>query len=276
MDDTVKRFKERRAARIMARMDDSFDEGRWVTTEKGDHVHLNEAGEPDAGNKYVIAAMKSYKERPKAGLKIKKPKESYAESIGQSSFVPQVKNGYVIDKKGNIHGTNVHKGKDGALHATGTKMAFVDENGDSFYRPSESFLDENGDAIILDPPGYEDNAETAKSETAKSEAPKFEEKTYDRIPLTAYMGSKYASPEDLKKKRETIKRFIKDAKVGNVYSASGGFGSAGDSLFEIVHSNKSSNHMALKWVNSKYGPVVLNSSNVLSFIKNGAKLVEQK
>ena len=37
--------------------DASDDEGRWITTENGHKVHLNEEGEPDNGNKHVIEKM---------------------------------------------------------------------------------------------------------------------------------------------------------------------------------------------------------------------------
>ena len=36
---------------------DAEDKGRWVTTENGHHVHLNENGEPDIGNKHVLEAF---------------------------------------------------------------------------------------------------------------------------------------------------------------------------------------------------------------------------
>ena len=41
------------------RMDDDADgeEGRWITTENGHHVYLNEEGDPDKGNPHVIEAM---------------------------------------------------------------------------------------------------------------------------------------------------------------------------------------------------------------------------
>lgn len=34
------------------------DDGRWITTENGHHVHISEEGTPDKGNPHVIAAMK--------------------------------------------------------------------------------------------------------------------------------------------------------------------------------------------------------------------------
>ena len=36
-------------------MDD--DDGQWIPTENGHHVHLNSEGVPDKGNSHVLAAM---------------------------------------------------------------------------------------------------------------------------------------------------------------------------------------------------------------------------
>lgn len=62
MSDKVYRFKIRRMERLLRRMDaadggEDEDEGRWITTENGHHVHLNEEGEPDKGNPHVIEKM---------------------------------------------------------------------------------------------------------------------------------------------------------------------------------------------------------------------------
>jgi len=56
----IERYKRRRARRLDARgvrLDD--EEGQWITTDKGHHVHLNEEGRPDKGNKHVMKAMQS-------------------------------------------------------------------------------------------------------------------------------------------------------------------------------------------------------------------------
>lgn len=54
----VKEYRKRRYARLMARADAADDDkGRWITTENGHKVHLNEEGVPDKGNPHVIAAM---------------------------------------------------------------------------------------------------------------------------------------------------------------------------------------------------------------------------
>lgn len=37
--------------------DAADDDGSWITTENGHHVHLNEEGIPDKGNPHVISAM---------------------------------------------------------------------------------------------------------------------------------------------------------------------------------------------------------------------------
>jgi len=57
---TVERFRHRRAMRLDARgIRLDKDDGRWITTENGHHVHLNEEGKPDKGNRSVINAMKA-------------------------------------------------------------------------------------------------------------------------------------------------------------------------------------------------------------------------
>lgn len=40
---------------------DGDDDGRWITTKNGHHIHLNEEGEPDKGNPRVIQAMNQRK-----------------------------------------------------------------------------------------------------------------------------------------------------------------------------------------------------------------------
>ena len=57
----VDAFRERRQKRLDERLD---DEGRWVTTEEDHKIHLNEEGQPDKGNPYVIKAMTSGTKTP--------------------------------------------------------------------------------------------------------------------------------------------------------------------------------------------------------------------
>ena len=60
IDSLINNYRRRRAARIMKRA--RFDEeGRWITTENGHKVHLNDAGEPDKGNPHVMEAMRGMK-----------------------------------------------------------------------------------------------------------------------------------------------------------------------------------------------------------------------
>lgn len=68
MKDRVKEYKKRRYFRILSRMDadSDDDEGRWITTENGHKVHLNEEGEPDKGNPHVLEVMDG--KRPRVGV----------------------------------------------------------------------------------------------------------------------------------------------------------------------------------------------------------------
>ena len=51
--DAVDAYRARRQKRL-----DDKEEGRWVTTENDNRVHINEQGVPDKGNPYVLAAMR--------------------------------------------------------------------------------------------------------------------------------------------------------------------------------------------------------------------------
>lgn len=58
MDNTVENYRRRREKRLRARMD-ADDDGKWVTTENGHKIHINEEGEPDKGNPHVLKIMKN-------------------------------------------------------------------------------------------------------------------------------------------------------------------------------------------------------------------------
>jgi hypothetical protein len=49
-------IRERLRTRAALRLD-ADDEGKWITTENGHKVHLNEEGEPDKGNPHVVELM---------------------------------------------------------------------------------------------------------------------------------------------------------------------------------------------------------------------------
>ena len=62
--DAVEEYRIRRKKRLDARAED--EEGRWVTTENDNRVHINEEGVPDKGNPYVLAAMRGEGPNPKS------------------------------------------------------------------------------------------------------------------------------------------------------------------------------------------------------------------
>jgi len=92
--DSVDKFRKRRQMRMdiiayrkrrKSRLD-AKEEGRWVTTENDNRVHINEEGVPDKGNPYVLKAMTSgTKTREEVGMskiqkrrtKIKKSSDAY-------------------------------------------------------------------------------------------------------------------------------------------------------------------------------------------------------
>ena len=99
------------------------------------------------------------------------------------------------------------------------------------------------------------------------------ETSYERFPMEFKMGGReYASPDDVKKIRETVSRFMKNAKEGDVYTTGGGVGSAG-SKFKVVRSR---GKLGLAWERDGYylRPVQMSRQNVEKFISNGAKLVK--
>ena len=100
------------------------------------------------------------------------------------------------------------------------------------------------------------------------------ETSYEGFPTGFMMGGrKYASPDDVKKIRETVSRFMKNAKEGDVYTTGGGIGSAGGIKFKVVRSR---GKLGLAWEKDGYypRPVQMSRQNVEKFISNGAKLVK--
>lgn len=73
MNDAIKRYRARKKARLTERYraDETEDEGRWITTDNGHKVHLNEIGEPDKGNPHVTKNL-----GPDFGQAAKKIKDS--------------------------------------------------------------------------------------------------------------------------------------------------------------------------------------------------------
>lgn len=56
---TRKELLENMKAHAVQMRMDADDDGQWITTENGHHIHLNEEGVPDKGNPHVLAAMSS-------------------------------------------------------------------------------------------------------------------------------------------------------------------------------------------------------------------------
>ena len=103
-----------------------------------------------------------------------------------------------------------------------------------------------------------------------------ESKPYEEFPVSMRIGGrKYASPEDKKKARETVSRFMKEAKDGDVYEVGGGFGSSGGSRFQVTTSR---GKLAIGWIDSDgrraAKPVQMSRANVEKYIANGAKKVK--
>ena len=100
---------------------------------------------------------------------------------------------------------------------------------------------------------------------------------YESIPFSVrFAGRKHADPADVKKARETVSRFIKNAQVGDVYQVGGGFGSTGGQKFKVVTSR---GKPALAWQDEDgyyKRPVQMSRANVEDFISNGAKLVKNE
>lgn len=95
---------------------------------------------------------------------------------------------------------------------------------------------------------------------------------YPPLPPSAYLGSKYATPDEKQLAKRIIGRFLDEARIGNVYEARAGFCGAHGFRFVIV------SHMCglgIKGVDSLLRPVRLNRTNAIRFIKNGAILVKQ-
>lgn len=100
--------------------------------------------------------------------------------------------------------------------------------------------------------------------------------SYESFPVSFRVGGrKYAPEEDVKKVRETVSRFMKEAKVGDVFSVGGGIGSAGGQKFTVTTRR---GKPALAWM-TKDGhyrnPVQMSRSNVEEFIRNGARKVKE-
>ena len=134
--------------------------------------------------------------------------------------------------------------------------------GDAFYKYYD--YEDFGDKRVW---WDKENTEVKKGKTQGT--------AYEKFPVSFRMGGrKYASPEETKQVRETVSRFMKEAKEGDVYEVGGGVGSKGGQKFKVTTSR---GKPALAW-ESEDGyyrqPVEMSRANVEKFISNGAKKVK--
>lgn len=92
---------------------------------------------------------------------------------------------------------------------------------------------------------------------------------YERIPIPVLWGS--GTKEEKRQVRETVTRFINEAKVGNVYKVGTGIGSSGGDFTVVSHRGG----LGIKAVGSNRQPIKLTRSNVMQYIKNGATLIRR-
>jgi len=96
--------------------------------------------------------------------------------------------------------------------------------------------------------------------------------TFDSFPWSLRThGRKWLSQEEKKRVRDTVSDFMQSAREGQIWRASGGFGS-GSSTFEVIQYGDG---LGLKWTGSM-NRYKLNRKNVEEFIFQGVKLIDYK
>lgn len=85
-------------------------------------------------------------------------------------------------------------------------------------------------------------------------------------------GSRQESDEEKKQRRETVTRFMQNAKAWQTYQTGGGIGSGGVT-FEVVPYNRSPNKLGLAYEGRR--PVAMSRANVEKYIAGGATLVRK-
>ena len=163
MTDKIAEYKKRRAARILARLDakDDNDEGRWVTTENDNRVHLNKNGVPDKGNPFVLAAMTGKK--PKLSMNYHQKNVAKAIKTGKSLDVEEalekLPNGSKILLNGQKYKAEFFNNE----FAGGRGVEFVNEEDQDDILQSYEVTDElinNGDVSLEAPDRTEKESET--------------------------------------------------------------------------------------------------------------------
>ena len=273
----------------MARGFRKDDNGRWVTTEKKHKVHINEGGEPDMGNPYVLAAMKGKGESSRGKTKLEKEAERFFKDLDDWKDVdfPEDNSEAVDHEKYEKQRMKEKLDRLSRLmHEEDPEAAGDDMTRQGRKKNSEGVLEKDvgskehgndaGDKRKTSSSEQSERKygqEKAKKSSSGGETRQNEE--YEPIPYTIRAGGiKYASPDEVKQARETVSRFIKNAKKGDVYVVGGGFGSAGGQKFTVTESR---GKPALAWIDKDgyaRNPVQMSRSNVREFLGNGAKLVK--
>ena len=100
------------------------------------------------------------------------------------------------------------------------------------------------------------------------------QRQYSSIPLVfSLLGTRHATDEEKRQRRETVTRFMNEAKAGDVYKTGAGFGALGGT-FEVVPYNRSPNKLGIKAGN--FRPVAMSRANVEKYLVNGATLMKKK
>lgn len=163
MNDKIEEYRRRRAKRLQKRLDakDDNDEGRWVTTENDNRVHLNKNGVPDKGNPFVLAAMTGKK--PKLSMNYHQKNIAKAIKTGKSFDVEEalekLPNGSKILLNGQKYKAEFFNNE----FAGGRGVEFVNEEDQDDILQSYEVTDElinNGDVSLEAPDRTEKESET--------------------------------------------------------------------------------------------------------------------
>lgn len=131
------------------------------------------------------------------------------------------------------------------------------------YEITQQQVDAMADSIITKLPTAQEIRERFKRGSSQKQP----ELNYEPLPLAVLRGN--GTKEEKAQRRETVTRFMENARVGDVYTQRG-IGGSGE--FEIVEDRKSPNGMGLKYINGRTSKVQMSRANVEKFISAGAHL----
>lgn len=285
----IAEYRARRSERMKLRQD-AKEEAKWITI-NGTHVPLDEEGNvtgpvgekikdssPGSG-KGKISVQKAnsdiksliLNERNYGQVDLEERRKKWADSLPAGTTITWGKGG---------KGGKATKLEDGTFECEDAKGKYREVPDPSHWnrlKPADSehvmtVISSMVEDAMISGDWDEVGAKVTMSDGGKNKAA---EVTYDRIPrVFSFGGSKYATAEEKKQRKEIISRFMDEAKEGNVYSVGGGIGSSGGSKFKVVRSR---GKLALQWDNGGYSkPVEMSRANVEKYISNGAKLIQAK